>query len=171
MLAGGGTQRRRRNRPASQPPETPRGRRFFTCLPHRATSCERGLAPLRTHSPNHRVVEQGAWIIRRLRRKAKVELTPWQASGDPPPAPPPEPDGTAPLTPPRGDAVALARFYQGLLDSGKFANRAALARHLGVSRARVTQVLRRLLPGQRPAKAKTAQSPHDEGKAGEVGHE
>ena len=116
------------------------------------------------------MVEQGAWIIRRLRRKAKVELTPWQASGGPPSARLPDPEGP-PLTPPRGDAVALARFYQGLLDSGKFANRAALARHLGVSRARVTQVLRRLLPGQRPAKAKTAQSPHDEGEAGEVGHE
>jgi hypothetical protein len=31
-----------------------------------------------------------------------------------------------------------------MLDSGQFENRAALARHLGVSRARVTQVLRRL---------------------------
>jgi hypothetical protein len=118
-----------------------------------------GVAPLRTHSPNHRVVEQGAWIIKRLRRKAKVELTPWQAPGDPPSAPPPEPDGTAPLTPPRGDAVALARFYQGLLDSGKFANRAALARHLGVSRARVTQVLRRLLPGSDRAPGKKGGRP------------
>jgi hypothetical protein len=32
----------------------------------------------------------------------------------------------------------------GLLDSDRFENRAALARHLGVSRARVTQVLRRI---------------------------
>jgi hypothetical protein len=38
----------------------------------------------------------------------------------------------------------LARYYQSLLDSGQFENRAALARYLGVSRARVTQVLRRL---------------------------
>ena len=36
------------------------------------------------------------------------------------------------------------RYYQSLLDSGKFESRAALARHLGVSRARVTQVLNRL---------------------------
>lgn len=36
------------------------------------------------------------------------------------------------------------RYYQKLLDSGKFESRAALARFLGVSRARVTQVLRRL---------------------------
>jgi len=42
------------------------------------------------------------------------------------------------------DPVKLARYYQSFLDSGQFENRAALARHLGVSRARVTQVLRRL---------------------------
>lgn len=44
----------------------------------------------------------------------------------------------------RRDGVKLARHYQSLLDSGKFENRAALARFLGVSRARVTQVLNRL---------------------------
>jgi len=42
--------------------------------------------------------------------------------------------------------MKLARHYQALLDSGKFENRAGLARYLGVSRARVTQVLRRLAP-------------------------
>lgn len=46
----------------------------------------------------------------------------------------------------RPDGLKLARHYQALLNSGKFENRAALARHLGVSRARVTQVLRRLMP-------------------------
>ena len=117
------------------------------------------------------MVEQGAWRVRRLRQKSKVELTPWPAPREAPSAPLQGPDGAPPLTPPRGDALALARFYQALLDSGQVESRAALARHLGVSRARVTQVLRRLLPGQRPAKAKTAQSPHDEGDAGEVGHE
>jgi Mn-dependent DtxR family transcriptional regulator len=44
----------------------------------------------------------------------------------------------------RRDPLKLARYYQSLLDSGKFENRAALARYLGVSRPRVTQVLRRL---------------------------
>lgn len=44
------------------------------------------------------------------------------------------------------DPLKLARHYQALLDTGRFENRAALARHLGVSRARVTQVLRRLKP-------------------------
>jgi Mn-dependent DtxR family transcriptional regulator len=44
----------------------------------------------------------------------------------------------------RRDPLKLAQYYQSLMDSGKFENRAALARYLGVSRARVTQVLRRL---------------------------
>lgn len=42
------------------------------------------------------------------------------------------------------DPLALARQYQSLLDSGQFKNQAELARHLGVSAARVSQVLRRL---------------------------
>jgi Mn-dependent DtxR family transcriptional regulator len=44
----------------------------------------------------------------------------------------------------RRDPLKLARYYQSLMDSGKFESRAALARYLGVSRPRVTQVLRRL---------------------------
>jgi Mn-dependent DtxR family transcriptional regulator len=48
------------------------------------------------------------------------------------------------LTKPDRDPLRLARYYQSLLDSGKFESRAALARYLGVSRARVTQVLSRL---------------------------
>jgi hypothetical protein len=42
------------------------------------------------------------------------------------------------------DPLKLARYYQSLLDSGKFESRAALARYLGVSRARVTQVHKQL---------------------------
>ncbi len=45
---------------------------------------------------------------------------------------------------PARDPLRLARYYQSLLDTGKFESRAALARFLGVSRARVTQVLNRL---------------------------
>jgi hypothetical protein len=40
-------------------------------------------------------------------------------------------------------------YYQSLLDSSRFENRAALARYLGVSRARVTQVLKRLFEPKR----------------------
>jgi len=47
--------------------------------------------------------------------------------------------------PSRQSRTGGARYYQSLLDSGRFENRAALARYRGVSRARVTQVLRRLL--------------------------
>ena len=42
------------------------------------------------------------------------------------------------------DPLILARYYQSLLDSGVVETRAQLSRHVGVSRARVTQVLKRL---------------------------
>jgi hypothetical protein len=64
----------------------------------------------------------------------------------------------SPLVPPANrprvnrDSLALARFYQGMLDSGIVGTRAELARHLGVSRARVTQVLRRLKAPPDPRK-------------------
>lgn len=44
------------------------------------------------------------------------------------------------------DRMRLACYYQSLLDSGEVKTRAELARFLGVSRARVTQVLKRLKP-------------------------
>ena len=47
----------------------------------------------------------------------------------------------------RSDGMKLACHFQAPPDSGKFENRAALARHLGVSRARVTQVLPRFTFG------------------------
>jgi hypothetical protein len=75
--------------------------------------------------------------LRRLRRKAVIAFFPWNGSSEP------EPKVTATPKEPR-DPLKLARYYQSLLDSGKFENRAALARYLGVSRARVTHVLRRL---------------------------
>ena len=40
--------------------------------------------------------------------------------------------------------MRLALHYQSLLDSGEVRTRAELARYLGVSRAKVTQVLNRL---------------------------
>ena len=45
---------------------------------------------------------------------------------------------------PKRDRMRLAFYYQSLLDSGMVETRAELARHLGVSRALVTQVLSRL---------------------------
>jgi hypothetical protein len=72
-----------------------------------------------------------------LRRKAVIAFFPWNGSSAP------EPKVFATPKEPR-DPLKLARYYQSLLDSGQFESRAALARFLGVSRARVTQVLRRL---------------------------
>ena len=74
---------------------------------------------------------------KRLHRAAVIEMFPWSAalSGKPEPKPMPKE---------HREPLKLAHHYQALLDTGKFENRAALARHLGVSRARVTQVLKRL---------------------------
>lgn len=64
-------------------------------------------------------------------------MVPWNGSSDPVPKPDASPKE-------KRDPLKLARYYQSLLDSGQFENRSALARYLGVSRARVTQVLKRL---------------------------
>jgi hypothetical protein len=75
--------------------------------------------------------------LKRLRRAAFIEVTPWNGSSEP------EPQVSSGPKEPR-DPLKLAHRYQSLLDSGRFENRAALARYLGVSHARVTQVLNRL---------------------------
>ncbi len=82
-------------------------------------------------------IERGALCIKRLRQTPVVVLHPWTAHFDEKPKPKSVPKE-------RPDGMKLARHYQALLDSGKFESRAALAGHLGVSRARVTQVLARL---------------------------
>lgn len=74
---------------------------------------------------------------KRLRRSPQITIHPWGTPKQPETIPEPAPKA-------RHDPLKIARHYQALLDSGKFENRAALARHLGVSRARVTQVLRRV---------------------------
>ena len=80
-------------------------------------------------------IERGTLRVKRLRRAAVIEVIPWNGSI--------EPEAAVPSVPkePR-DPLKLASDYQLLLDSSQFENRAALARYLGVSRARVTQVLR-----------------------------
>ena len=45
---------------------------------------------------------------------------------------------------PKRDRMRLAIYYQSLIDSGEVSTRAELARFLGVSKARVTPVLKRL---------------------------
>ena len=86
---------------------------------------------------NRGFVELGSYALNRLRRKPIIELHAWNA-------PPTSRNEQNDPGNPGHDPLRLARYYQSLLDSGKFESRAALARFLGVSRARVTQVLKRL---------------------------
>ena len=83
------------------------------------------------------LVEVGAYCINNLRRSPRVEFHCWKPiSGIPKPE-------TA-RRKPKPDRMRLPVYYQSLLDSGEVKTRAELARFLGVSRARVTQVLNRL---------------------------
>lgn len=82
-------------------------------------------------------MELGAYELNRLRQTPVYTLYPWSARPAIEKFPP------AARKPTRAPLL-LARYYQSLLDTGRFESRAALARFLGVSRARVTQVLYRL---------------------------
>ncbi len=83
------------------------------------------------------LVEVGAYCINNLRRSPKVEFHCWKPiSGIPKPEKPPKKS--------KPDRMKLPLYYQSLLDSGEVSTRAELAWFLGVSRARVTQVLNRL---------------------------
>lgn len=67
-------------------------------------------------------MELGAFAVNRLRRAPVITLTAWNS-----PKVAPEPQQ------PKIDPLRIARYYQSLLDSGKFESRAALARFLGVT--------------------------------------
>lgn len=103
-------------------------------------------APRRVLNSNREFVELGAFVINRLRRAPIITLSAWNA----PNLDTANQNGTKK---PISDPLRLALYYQSLLESGKFESRAALARFLGVSRARATQVLNRLEPdlSTRPA--------------------
>jgi hypothetical protein len=87
---------------------------------------------------NRGFVELGSYALNRLCRKPIIEFYAWNT---PPTSKKEQNDPGKPDRDPR----RLAHYYQSLLDTGKFESRAALARFLGVSRARVTQVLNRLI--------------------------
>jgi hypothetical protein len=90
-------------------------------------------SPMRTQG----LVEVGAFHINRLRPSATIDFYLWNPISAVP-RPKCEPKQQ------RYDRMKLALHYQSLLDSGTVKTRAELARRLGVSRARVTQVLKRL---------------------------
>jgi hypothetical protein len=86
-------------------------------------------------------VELGTLQIKRLHRIPVIAICPWNI--------PTEPKMNSEASPKeRRDPLNIARYYLSLMDSGSFESRAALARYLGVSRARVTQVLNRLKPAR-----------------------
>jgi hypothetical protein len=68
--------------------------------------------------------------LKRLHRTAVISLFPWNGSSNS------EPKAT-PVPREKRDPLKLASFYQSLLNSGQFENRAALTRYLGASRARL----------------------------------
>ncbi len=76
--------------------------------------------------------------VKRLHRAVVVSFFPWNGSIDPNSEAKPVPKEVR-------DPLKLGLFYQSLFDTGKFESRADLARYLDISRAKVAQVLRRLL--------------------------
>lgn len=118
----------------------------------RAKVSQRGLAERRRSLANRRLrtrsspslsqlnlyfVERGTLVLKKLQRSRVIVLYPWNEQ-------PNEIVEHKPARKERPNGMKLARHYQALLDTGKFESRAALANYLGVSRARVTQVLKRI---------------------------
>jgi hypothetical protein len=140
LLALSRNRLQRRQRPkslANSPRHRRRLSRGLAVNPRGARVRKRKKAPRVGHSANHSLIELGTWRVKRLRRRHIVELYPWTSSDLVASAP-------AKAQAVNRDPLALARFYESLLESGIVDCRADLARYLGVSRARVTQVLRRL---------------------------
>src|SRR5262245_35118158 len=119
-------------RPCTDAARTP-APRLTSGLPN---SVIRGSSPRRSQLDSS-FVERGALQLKRLQRAVVILMFPWGT-------PFPGKLEPKPASKERRDPLKLAHHYQALLGSGKFESRAALARHLGVSRARVTQVLKRL---------------------------
>jgi CRP-like cAMP-binding protein len=100
----------------------------------------RAKAPRGGLNPNQGFVELGAFRTKRLRRLPQIEMFKWNSILG-------RIRAETESAKPKRDRMRLAHHYQALLDSGQVETRAELARYLGVSRARVTQVLNRLKAG------------------------
>ena len=85
---------------------------------------------------NRLTVELGAWYFKHLRQSRTILTLPWKDLKSVP-KPTPKPKVL------RGDPQARARQLQAMLDAGEVKNKAELARRLGLSRARITQILKR----------------------------
>ncbi|WP_417850641.1 hypothetical protein [Thalassoglobus sp.] len=82
-------------------------------------------------NPNRGFIELSAFRAKRLRRLPHVEIFKWNSIAD-------QIRVESTAKKPKRDRIRLALKYKALLDSGRFASRAVLARHLGVSRVQVT---------------------------------
>ena len=123
---------------ALEPWKSPQNRRTDTSIVHRSRWGWTGNPALYLPSRSNSVKLPEAVSTRcRLRRAAVIELLPWNTafSGKP---------ESKPASKVGRDPLKLARYYQALLETGRYESRTALARHPGVSRARFTQVLNRL---------------------------
>jgi len=125
-----------------KPTGRPEGIKEAGCCPARCGDSDQ--TPRVYQFENQGFVEVGTWQIRKLRQRPIIEFYPWKAPESTPNGPPERQHVNR-------DPLALAHFYQTLLDNGIAETRAELARYLGVSRARVTQVLRRLKKTSRHA--------------------
>jgi Fic family protein len=90
------------------------------------------------------LVELGAWQRKNLRQSPRLLFFPWTAISDLPEQPKRTTKSKASVADAARQGIETALRYQSLLNNGTVKTRAELARHLGVSRARVTQVLKRL---------------------------
>lgn len=90
------------------------------------------------------LVELGAWQRTKLRQSPRLLFFPWMATSDLPEQPKRRPKSCNHNSNARDRGIETALRYQSLLDDGTVQTRAELARHLGDSRARVTQILKRL---------------------------
>ena len=106
-------------------------------------------APRGGLNPNRGLVELGAFRTKRLRRLPQIEILKQNSKSDTIRA------ESEPAKPKR-DRMHLARQHQALMNSGEFESQAALARFLSVSRARVTQVLNRLVEPDSDTQSKIA---------------
>ena len=89
---------------------------------------------LATHMP---FIETGAWKASYLHQTRELDIHPWKALSDLP--------ETHDLHPGvKVCPIERAKLLQALIDSGQVKNRSELATRLGISRARITQILRRL---------------------------
>ena len=85
-------------------------------------------------------IDVGRFQVMREAGGTLIRLEPHDAAGPPSPAP-------ASMADRPHNALFRAHQLQELLDSGEVRNRAALAAKLGISRARITQILSRLVGG------------------------